>query len=352
MGLEGEAFDLFRDYSLVPEAIWSCLVADNLGRLLRDVPREQVLVLQYEALKDDPLPHFRRTCAFLDIDPDFTPSDVRRPVNRRAYVVDKPDPGTRERLRDYFAAEVERLAALLPELDLGLWPDFAASRISTSSDPLSGSVDRSAEIPTADTDSNTHSASGATDASGSDSGSTPDDVASVLRRRKTRRLLLGCGQRPDPDCINVDLDPDAKADLYLDASDLGAIPDGSLDEIRSYHLFEHFTRAEARRALREWFRVLRPGGVVILELPNLEACARELGRHFDPQGEDLALTGIFGPPERADSPPQRHNWGWTPQSLAAELVEAGFQAPELHPIDQTWRLGTPFGRDMQVRARR
>jgi len=182
--------------------------------------------------------------------------------------------------------------------------------------------------------------------------STRADVERLFASGRPRRLMLGCGQRPDPQAINVDLDPTAKADLFLDASDLAPVPDGAIDEVRSYHLFEHLTREEARRALREWHRVLRVGGELRIECPNLAVCAREIGRHFDPEGEDLAMIGIYGEAKRAAELPMRHKWGWTPETLAAELAAAGFSRSSVHPVDQTWRRATQFGRDMQVRATR
>ncbi|MBL8843820.1 MAG: sulfotransferase [Planctomycetes bacterium] len=319
LGLEGERERLLEDYSLFPEALWSCRIADALHQLFARVPRSQVLVLQYEALKAAPLPAWQRTCEFLGIDPRCTPRDFEQPVNRKPYLVPKPDAAARARLADYFADDVAATAALLPELDLALWRDFAPT------------------APTAPT---------------APRRSTRADVERLFAAGKPRRLLLGCGKRPDPQAINVDVDPAASADLLLDAADLAALPDGSIEEIKSFHLFEHFTREQARRALREWRRVLAPNGTVAIECPNLAVCARELGRHFDPHGEDLALTGLFGPPERADDPAQRHNWGWTPETLAKELLAAGFREPTLHPIEQTWRAAARFGRDMQVRARK
>lgn len=312
LGLEGERARLLDDYSLFPEAIWSAQIAGAVRQLLDRVPRERLLVLQYEQLRDDPAPGFARTCEFLGIDAAFRPRDLRRAVNRRPYVVPRPDAAGRARLAGWFADDVRALASLLPGLDLALWPDFAALAPARS---------------------------GAA------------DVARLLASGRPRRLLLGCGQRPDPGAINVDLDPAAKADLRLDATDLSAFPDRCVDEIRSYHLFEHLTRNQARAALREWRRVLRPGGTLLIECPNLAVCVREVGRHFDPAGEDLAMIGIYGEPSAADRPPYRHHWGWSPETLAAELVAAGFRDPQAHPVEQTWRRAARFGRDLQLRAR-
>lgn len=46
--------------------------------------------------------------------------------------------------------------------------------------------------------------------------------------------------------------------------------------ILSVHVIEHFWRWEALDVLREWLRVLKPGGVMILECPNLATACAEL----------------------------------------------------------------------------
>jgi SAM-dependent methyltransferase len=48
----------------------------------------------------------------------------------------------------------------------------------------------------------------------------------------------------------------------------GALPfaDGSFDVLTAWHVLEHM--ADAARALAEWRRVLRPGGLLILETPD------------------------------------------------------------------------------------
>jgi SAM-dependent methyltransferase len=55
-----------------------------------------------------------------------------------------------------------------------------------------------------------------------------------------------------------------KADLQLDLTKL-ALPDASWDVLIAYHILEHIIDDGA--AMREMFRVLRPGGMVILQVP-------------------------------------------------------------------------------------
>jgi glycosyltransferase involved in cell wall biosynthesis/ubiquinone/menaquinone biosynthesis C-methylase UbiE len=62
-------------------------------------------------------------------------------------------------------------------------------------------------------------------------------------------------------------------------------PDNSIDIIISYHFLEHITRAEGARFLKECYRVLKPGGVVRIGVPDTFLIA---GRYSD---EDTTSYG-------------------------------------------------------------
>lgn len=57
-----------------------------------------------------------------------------------------------------------------------------------------------------------------------------------------------------------------------DARDLKTLPDDSVDEIRASHVLEHFTFADARTALAEWVRVLKPAGRMRIAVPDVDKC--------------------------------------------------------------------------------
>jgi hypothetical protein len=139
----------------------------QLARLHRFYDPERILVLQYEQCRRDPVAQYRRTLAFLDVrDTEFTPRRLRREAagtpeslpltallrlrlpaglgSRAAErLAGRPlDGGERAPLwPDLEAAlhtaldpDVEALRALVPELDLTLWPNFAhlAAPVTTS----------------------------------------------------------------------------------------------------------------------------------------------------------------------------------------------------------------------------
>jgi hypothetical protein len=175
-------------------------------------------------------------------------------------------------------------------------------------------------------------------------------VHSKARQGHSFKVHFGCGQDYLEGYVNVDTSAASRADIVAD--DLDFFPPCSLTVIETYHVFEHFDLIEARYILRRWHTLLGDGGQLVLELPNLDVCIAELGKHFNQEGYDLAMAGIFSYPPFVHQygEPMTHKWGWTPATLAAELYAAGFSHVEERPVKQTWRKGAEFNRDMQIVA--
>ena len=95
---------------------------------------------------------------------------------------------------------------------------------------------------------------------------------------KEIKLNLGCGDKLLEGYINVDLVEDrsgVKPDVNCDLRNLSVFESDYADEILSVHVVEHFWRWEVEQVLSEWVRVLKPGGKLILECPNLISACEE-----------------------------------------------------------------------------
>lgn len=103
-------------------------------------------------------------------------------------------------------------------------------------------------------------------------GYESDKIAAfIVPYTRGRGLDLGCGMRKAwPHMIGVDSGHhfgQGAADIMIDdATDLGLFADNSLDFVFSSHLLEHIE--DTRKALREWWRIIRPGGYLVLYLPH------------------------------------------------------------------------------------
>lgn len=80
------------------------------------------------------------------------------------------------------------------------------------------------------------------------------------------RLNLGAGGVLLPGYDNVDRKTGGEAYPLSHAND-------SADEVRAVHLLEHFSHRQTRDVLKEWVRVLKPGGLLKIAVPDFEYIA-------------------------------------------------------------------------------
>src|SRR5713226_7089105 len=92
---------------------------------------------------------------------------------------------------------------------------------------------------------------------------------------RTRMLLnLGCGERCHPDWINVDLTAGRSGVIAHDLAKGIPFSSESADAVYLAALFEHIRRNDAASFLREIYRVLKPGGIVRVGVPDFEKICR------------------------------------------------------------------------------
>lgn len=98
-------------------------------------------------------------------------------------------------------------------------------------------------------------------------GSSKPSVSS--EEKGHRRLNWGCGDHVAPGWINTDIKEADGVDLVADIRDGLPIASGALDYAVSIHALPELPLSEQVPALAELLRVLRPGGVLRLALPDL-----------------------------------------------------------------------------------
>ncbi len=142
-----------------------------------------------------------------------------------------------------------------------------------------------------------------------------------------RKLNLGSSHRMLPSYINVDVMKERHPDIVSDVSRLDFAGDNEYDLVRASHILEHFSFDRIPCVLAEWRRVLKPGGYLIVCVPNYRVVA--WAAILRPSGYNLVdkhfgspwIHGLFA----LDLPPEfRHQIVFTRKSLVKLLNESGF----------------------------
>lgn len=95
-------------------------------------------------------------------------------------------------------------------------------------------------------------------------------TASLENVARPLKLNLGCGGVFFEGWVNVDLENTSKANLFWNLTDPFPLPPESCSLIYSEHVLEHFSAEDGLKILRESRRLLAPGGVLRVAMPNLE----------------------------------------------------------------------------------
>jgi predicted SAM-dependent methyltransferase len=87
-----------------------------------------------------------------------------------------------------------------------------------------------------------------------------------VRHDRVVRLDIGSGQYRYKDFTTVDLYTE-EADIKADMGNLPMIESGSVEEIWASHCLEHILPEKVQPTLKEWIRILRPGGIATIIVP-------------------------------------------------------------------------------------
>ena len=141
------------------------------------------------------------------------------------------------------------------------------------------------------------------------------------------KLHLGCGKRHIPGFVHIDAIDYPHVDHVATIDNLSFVGDGTVDLIYNCHVLEHFKRREVERVLAEWMRVLKPGGVLRISVPDFEALCQIYLRE---KKLGLVVGALFG---RQDYLYNIHYNVFDYAALAQALESVGFV--DTHRYD--WR---------------
>jgi len=157
-------------------------------------------------------------------------------------------------------------------------------------------------------------------------------------------LHVGCGHLNKSSClgfendnwkeIRLDIDKNVNPDIVGTLTDMKSVDTGSVDAIYSSHNIEHIFPHEVPIALREFYRVLKEDGIVVITCPDIQSVGEALTQdklfetlYESPMGPVTAFDILYG--HRKTTVDGNifmvHKGGFTYSTLDTKFKEAGFK---------------------------
>ncbi len=157
-------------------------------------------------------------------------------------------------------------------------------------------------------------------------------VKNIGIKPKVVKLNVGCGTDYKEGWVNVDNNSDnniTKLDLNHDLRNPLPYKDNTVDFIFNEHFFEHLTVEEGQMAMKEFMRVLKPGGVMRIAMPDLEDTVEA---YYNPKWKERDVMRKFDlefVQTRAEMINMNfhwwgHKWLYDWEELERRLREAGY----------------------------
>jgi len=133
--------------------------------------------------------------------------------------------------------------------------------------------------------------------------------------------------------VRLDIDPAVNPDVVGTMTDMSAMADESVDAIFSSHNIEHLYPHEVPLAMKEFLRVLKPDGFLVLTCPDLQSVCQLIAEdkltetaYTAPAGPIAPIDILYGhrPQLAAGNHFMAHKCGFTRKVLTGTLQASGF----------------------------
>jgi ubiquinone/menaquinone biosynthesis C-methylase UbiE len=146
---------------------------------------------------------------------------------------------------------------------------------------------------------------------------------------KDIKLNLGCGKRLEKDFINVDSKDFKQKGFNFVKADVRKLPfkDNYADYIIAPQVLEHLPMKDVVPALKEWTRVLKPKGKIVITVPNFNDLAQswinEMGEKIDLTRYLTLAQHIYGNQFHEG---EFHHTPFTPHFMQFILTDSGLKS--------------------------
>jgi predicted SAM-dependent methyltransferase len=156
------------------------------------------------------------------------------------------------------------------------------------------------------------------------------------------KVVIGTRTYLGPDWTHVDIDPFPlhagndvwhDVDIVADATNI-PLPDNYADIVFSSECLEHFSWKKYQDVLKEWCRILKPGGMIRIEVPDFLGACKQLLTMDSLEG-DRAMQQIFFAEQMNQY--DFHFVGLTSRMLVDDFEKLGFEILDVTTADE-WGL--------------
>ena len=147
------------------------------------------------------------------------------------------------------------------------------------------------------------------------------------------KLNLGCGLDKRSGYVNIDVREDVKPDLAINLEEelLKRFQDESVEEILAKDFIEHLSWRVVEPFLRDCFRVLKKGGKMFIQTPDLEAIFNTTIRNpnyrfGELEGFKAISFWVYGAQDYKEN---LHKCGFTIPTLKKLLESIGFKVERI-----------------------
>lgn len=149
-------------------------------------------------------------------------------------------------------------------------------------------------------------------------------ILKYKRPSKPTLLNLGCGRQVHSEWVNIDLEATSPEVIEHDVTQGIPFDEGTFEAVYHSHILEHLKPVDGKALLDECFRVLKPGGVLRIVVPDLERIARLYLRTHDEawSGEEGGETNYrWMKLELLDQMVRENSGGRMGQYMASEEIK-------------------------------
>jgi len=148
-----------------------------------------------------------------------------------------------------------------------------------------------------------------------------------------RRINLGCGLDKREGFLNIDINTSCNPDLVCDITNLQSLPSAYFEYAIAKDALEHIQRLKIRNTLKEWNRILKIGGVLELQVPNVIGLLTLLTKkkNKSPIMQEKLLQCLFGTQAYVGD---FHYFGFTDILIKSLLESTGFVIEQITIRDE------------------